>query len=97
MMRLSRGSGLTGLAGMRAVSQREGVMILRPLLEMSAQSLIAHCRATRAGFVSDPSNRDPRFERVRVRDALVAMIRQRYGGQCHVGQITSTGARCWRN
>ncbi|MEK9854701.1 MAG: tRNA lysidine(34) synthetase TilS [Rhodobiaceae bacterium] len=73
MMRLSRGSGLTGLAGMRAVSQREGVMILRPLLEMSAQSLIAHCRATKAGFVSDPSNRDPRFERVRVRDALAAM------------------------
>ena len=73
MMRLSRGSGLAGLAAMRVASYREGVMILRPLLEMSAQSLIAYCRAAKAGFVSDPSNRDSRFERVRVRDALAAM------------------------
>ena len=73
MMRLSRGSGLAGLAAMRAVSHREGVMLLRPLLEMPAQSLIEYCRAGDAGFVSDPSNLDFRFERVRVRNALAAL------------------------
>jgi len=73
MMRLSRGSGLAGLAAMRAVSQREGVMILRPLLAMPAQSLIRHCRACQAGYVRDPSNMDMRFERVRVRKALAAL------------------------
>ena len=73
MMRLLRGSGLAGLAAMRAVSHREGVMILRPLLEMPAQSLIEYCRAGDAGFVSDPSNLDFRFERVRVRNALAAL------------------------
>ena len=73
MMRLSRGSGLAGLAAMRALSQREGVMILRPLLAMQAQSLITQCRASHAGFVRDPSNMDMRFERVRVRKALMAL------------------------
>ncbi len=60
---------------MSPVSRRAGVMILRPLLGISPQALINHCRACDADFESDPSNLDRRFERVRVRDRLAALER----------------------
>ncbi|MGB1872962.1 MAG: tRNA lysidine(34) synthetase TilS [Candidatus Puniceispirillaceae bacterium] len=75
MMRLQKSSGLVGLAAMKPVSCRAGVTILRPLLEMSARSLVDYCHACNVGFESDPSNLDHRFERVRVRAALAAMQR----------------------
>jgi tRNA(Ile)-lysidine synthase len=76
LMRLSRGSGLAGLAAMAPVSWRAGVPILRPLLDMSPDSLIDHCASCDAGFEIDPSNLDRRFERVRVRGALAVMADQ---------------------
>ena len=73
MMRLSRGSGLAGLAAMKPVSHRAGVPILRPLLGMPPDVLVDHCVACNAGFETDPSNFEARFERVRVRQMLAAM------------------------
>ena len=66
IMRLNRGSGVAGLAGVRA---RRGV-ILRPLLKTRRADLRAFCRAQGLPFVDDPSNIDQRFDRVRIRMAL---------------------------
>nr|WP_245404852.1 tRNA lysidine(34) synthetase TilS [Ancylobacter gelatini] len=68
LFRLMRGSGLSGLAGIpagRALEQ--GVTLLRPLLSLRKAELVATCRAAGIGFVEDPSNRDPRFARARLR------------------------------
>ncbi|MFG1428745.1 tRNA lysidine(34) synthetase TilS [Roseixanthobacter glucoisosaccharinicivorans] len=67
LMRLARGSGLSGLAGMAAATRREGVTLLRPLLAIPKRRLIATLEASRVGFVADPSNANPAFTRVRVR------------------------------
>jgi tRNA(Ile)-lysidine synthase len=67
MMRLSRGSGLSGLAGMRPQRDRGGVLHARPLLGLPKQALLDLCRREGWGFVSDPSNADERFARVRWR------------------------------
>ena len=72
-MRLQRGSGLGGLAGIRALSFREGVAVLRPLLGLSHDQLVDLCHHHEVAFASDPSNADRRFERVRVRRELAAM------------------------
>lgn len=66
VMRLNRGSGVAGLAGVRAV---QGA-ILRPLLGMRRADLadIVHRHGWHA--CDDPSNRDDRFDRARVRKAL---------------------------
>ena len=42
-MRLQRGSGLGGLAGIRPLSFREGVAVLRPLLGVSHDQLVDLC------------------------------------------------------
>lgn len=66
VMRLNRASGLSGLSGIRA---RQG-NVLRPLLGVRRAALVEHVRANAIPFVDDPSNRDTRFDRARVRAAL---------------------------
>ena len=70
VMRLSRGSGLAGLAAMRGATMRESVPLLRPLLDLDRDALRRYCAARGIAFESDPSNADRRFERVRVRQWL---------------------------
>src|SRR5206468_9371626 len=71
LMRLARGSGVRGLAGMRprSVSPGAHVRLLRPLLGWRRAELEDICAATGLTPVADPSNQDARFERVRVRRA----------------------------
>lgn len=72
LMRLARGSGVRGLAGMRARSVTPGshVRLVRPLLRWRRSELEQICAAAGLEPVADPSNLDERFERVRVRRAL---------------------------
>jgi len=67
LMRLARGSGPAGLAGMRRDRERDGIRHVRPLLDRSKESLLALCRAQGWPFTVDPSNADERFARVRWR------------------------------
>src|SRR5438270_8095313 len=75
LMRLARGSGVRGLAGMRprSVSPGAHVRLLRPLLGWRRAELEEICTSAGLTPVADPSNQDPRFERVRVRRALAEL------------------------
>ncbi|MEX1107784.1 MAG: tRNA lysidine(34) synthetase TilS, partial [Dongiaceae bacterium] len=70
LMRLAHGSGASGLAAMAVVSMHDGVRLLRPLLALPRMRLAATLERYAVDAVEDPSNRDPRFERVRWRRAL---------------------------
>ena len=70
LMRLARGSGPAGLAGMRPRSLVGGTVLYRPLLKVPKARLVATARAAGLPIVLDPSNGDRRFERVRWRDRL---------------------------
>ena len=74
LMRLSRGSGVRGLAGMRRKSIAPGtdVRLIRPLLGWRRAELDQICADAGVVPASDPSNEDDRFERVRVRRELAA-------------------------
>lgn len=75
LMRLARGAGVRGLAGMRPASRTpdNSVALVRPLLGWSHAELQAVCAAAGVEPLRDPSNEDARFERVRVRQMLAAM------------------------
>lgn len=66
-MRAERGSGPAGRAGMPAVAEVAGLRLLRPLLAIPPERLRATLAARGAGWLADPSNRDPRFRRTRLR------------------------------
>ena len=63
VMRLNRGAGLAGLAGVRATNRN----ILRPLLARRRDALPAIVDSAGLPPVDDPSNRDARYDRARLR------------------------------
>ena len=67
LMRLKRGSGLDGLAAIPEESVWSGIAVLRPLLDMPKARLAATLTTAGLGWAEDPSNRDERFERARMR------------------------------
>ena len=73
LMRLSRGAGLRGLAGMRGIARVPGhpaLPLLRPLLGWRKAELEVVVAQAGLAPACDPANADPRFERARVRAAL---------------------------
>ena len=70
LMRMNRGSGIDGLAAMPLVSFHDGVRLIRPLLTVPRPRIEATADARSLKPVSDPSNLDRRYARVRMRDNL---------------------------
>jgi tRNA(Ile)-lysidine synthase len=72
LFRLAKGSGLDGLTGMTEWSDlNENTAIFRPLLNVQHQQLIDYCIDQKLNWIEDPSNRDERFARPRLRQALM--------------------------
>ncbi len=74
LMRLNRGSGVAGLA---AVRERQSwpmpeYQLWRPLLAFRRAELAGLVARARIKTVADPSNADPRFDRVRIRQAIAS-------------------------
>lgn len=73
LLRLARGSGVDGLAGMMPVRwSAAGPAWLRPLLQVSRAALRTELRTRGLDWAEDPSNADARFARVQARAMLAA-------------------------
>jgi tRNA(Ile)-lysidine synthase len=74
LMRLNRGSGVPGLAGVRARGVVPGTQfaLLRPLLGWRRDELAGIVARSGLEPVQDPSNEDPKYDRARIREALKA-------------------------
>ena len=81
LFRLARGSGLTGLAGMARVSPlpargKREIFLVRPLLHIPKARLLATLDAAGITYSEDPTNRDPRFARARLRMLMPVLSRE---------------------
>ncbi len=76
LMRMARGSGPSGLAAMRERVRKGSVMLARPLLGVPKARLVATVQARGLSFMTDPSNADTRFERVRWRAVMPALAEE---------------------
>jgi tRNA(Ile)-lysidine synthase len=92
LMRLLRGSGLAGLAAMARESERDGVRLARPFLDVSKSQLLATLRKARIGFADDPTNRDVNFTRPRLR-ALLPRLAAEGGDISSLARLASRLAR----
>lgn len=84
ILRLSRNSGVLGLAGMAFVSQifathikccgensvSNGILLVRPMLEFSKDDMHKICQGSNQEWVEDPTNQSPLFARNRIRACL---------------------------
>jgi tRNA(Ile)-lysidine synthase len=75
-MRLKRGSGVDGLAGMARRRAEDGITIARPLLHLSPGDLRRVCEEEGVRWQEDASNADPAFERVRARRELARLAEE---------------------
>ncbi len=76
LFRLLRGSGVAGLSGMAFSSIRDGVKLLRPLLDVTKSELEAICVLAEHNFVRDPSNENQNFARTRLRALTMTLESQ---------------------
>lgn len=81
LLRGARGSGLRGLAGMRAFApaplwpKGRGLWVARPLLHVRRRDLRAYLDAREARWIEDPANENLAFARVRARRTLAQLER----------------------
>jgi tRNA(Ile)-lysidine synthase len=73
LMRMLRGSGINGLSAMARETERDGVRLARPFLDVAKSRLIATLGKAKLGFADDPTNRDDSFTRPRLRALMPAL------------------------
>ncbi len=78
MMRLMRGSGLTGLTVMDEERPLAQGRLLRPLINISRLEIEAHAEQDNISHIEDESNTDQQFDRNWWRHELLPKIAQRY-------------------
>ncbi|MBI4549982.1 MAG: tRNA lysidine(34) synthetase TilS [Candidatus Omnitrophica bacterium] len=78
LLRILRGTGLRGLGAMKPVSDWNGLILIRPLIELEKKDLNDYVRDRKLTFCVDLSNQDPRFMRNRIRQRLIPDLERYY-------------------
>jgi tRNA(Ile)-lysidine synthase len=76
LFRLTRGSGIAGLAAMSPLSPLGDLRLHRPLLALKKERLEAFCAEAGHEFLRDGSNENPRFARARLRQLQATLAAQ---------------------
>ena len=92
LMRMLRGSGIAGLAAMARETEREGVWLARPLLDVPKSQLVATLSKAKIAFADDPTNRDMSFTRPRLR-ALMPALAEEGGDSRNLARLAARLAR----
>jgi len=92
LLRLARGSGLDGLAGMAALTEHAQCRVLRPLLGQRRTRLADTLVALGQAWIDDPSNRNPTFARARLRRAEAFLAEEGLGAE----RLAATASRLGR-
>ena len=69
-IRILRGSGLNGLVSLDQKTQYEKINLIRPLLNFDKKDLIYLSEYVFGWYIKDPSNKDDKFKRVKIRNLL---------------------------
>ena len=79
LFRILRGTGLRGLCGIPAKRVLpDGIVILRPMLELTREEVLEFLRSNQQEFRQDQSNWDCRFVRNRIRHVLLPLLEREY-------------------
>lgn len=78
LMRLLRGTGVSGLAGMDWARPWEDYVLIRPLLGFRKEEIVSYCREQNLSPREDSSNRSLEYTRNRIRHELIPVVRKLY-------------------
>ncbi|MSQ59462.1 MAG: tRNA lysidine(34) synthetase TilS [Betaproteobacteria bacterium] len=99
-LRLLRGSGVTGLGGMageRLLHRQSSKRVVRPLLAVPREKILAYARLRSLSWIDDDSNADARFARNFLRREILPLIEERFPAyrsalQRAMGNLREAGA-----
>jgi len=74
-----RGSGAAGLAGMKPVSVRDGLTVIRPMLAISREQIDDYVAEKKIRYREDVTNTATAHTRNRIRHAVIPAIREAFG------------------
>tara|TARA_Y100000588_G_scaffold271908_1_gene287696 strand:- start:338 stop:1663 length:1326 start_codon:yes stop_codon:yes gene_type:complete len=81
LLRLKRGSGLTGLSAMHdEVRLSSGRQCIRPLLNIPREDIEAFARTFSLAHIEDESNQDDKFDRNFLRNQIIPLLKNRFNG-----------------
>lgn len=66
-----RGSGLNGLTGMSVVQSEYSIPVVRPLLNVTKEDLLAYIGTKHISYCVDSTNEDVRYQRNRIRHRII--------------------------
>lgn len=93
LLRLLRGSGVTGLQGMPGTRPLGCGLLLRPLLQVPRRQLEEYARQHDLSWIDDPSNRSDIHDRNFLRNRVMPGLRRRWPGLDTVLQRTAAHMR----
>ena len=79
LKRTLEGAHLAFLGGMRAVSQLEGMVLWRPLLEVPRRDVLAYVEKRGLSVIQDLTNLDPSYLRARMRLEILPELASSFG------------------
>lgn len=79
LFNLFRGTGSAGLAGMRPVTEREGLQIVRPLLGVWRKEIDAFVHENKIRFREDHTNSELKHSRNRLRNQSIPLLERQFG------------------
>lgn len=92
LLALLRGSGVHGLAGMPVRAPLGDGHLLRPLLAIERAALADYARRHRLEWLDDPSNHELGFDRNRLREQVMPLLRERWPAAART--IARSAAHC---
>ena len=69
-LRMIRGSGLKGLVSLGESTQIQNINLIRPLIKFDKKDLLFISKFIFNFYVNDPSNYDPKFNRIKIRNFI---------------------------
>lgn len=76
LLKLLRGAGTRGLAGMAPLRKLGGLLLGRPFLTLARKDLLEYAQVNGLAWLDDPSNTDQRYARNRIRHSVLPAMRE---------------------
>ncbi|MBF0593919.1 MAG: tRNA lysidine(34) synthetase TilS [Candidatus Omnitrophica bacterium] len=94
LLRIMRGTGLSGLQAILPLRKMNGVDLVRPLLIFSRHEVERFLQEIKVSFVNDPSNRSLDFTRNKVRRVLIPFLEKEFnpGIKDNLARLADTAA-----
>lgn len=79
LKRVLEGASLTAMSGMQKSMRMDGLLILRPFLDVSKKELMRMVHQQNIPFIEDKTNLDPKFLRGKLRKTILPGLDQDFG------------------